>query len=323
MRLVFAGTPEFAASALAAIVDAGHEVAAVLTQPDRKAGRGMRLSPSAVKDFAQARGLALLQPPSLRDAAAQAELSAHFTEGGAEIMVVAAYGLLLPPAVLAMPLLGCINIHASLLPRWRGAAPIERAILAGDAETGICIMQMERGLDTGPVLSRHAIPIAARDTAGSLRRRLTALGASAVLETLAGFARGTPAPGEAQPSEGVSYAAKIGKAEAALDFTASAADLDRKIRAFDPEPGAFAEYAGNRLKVWRARPPVFAPPAPPLPPGTVRGSDGGGLAIACGAGGRDTLVVEELQKPGGKRIAAAQFLAQVSSPAGTRFTSAR
>ncbi len=323
MRIVFAGTPEFAAIALDAILNAGHHVHAVYTQPDRNAGRGMRLSASPVKARAAMQGIPIFQPASLRDPSAQEELAASFGKGGADIMVVAAYGLLLPPEVLAMPRLGCINIHASLLPRWRGAAPVERAILAGDTETGISIMQMDAGLDTGPVLHKIATAIDARERGGSLREALGKLGAEAVLEVLARLERGDRITAVPQTEAGVSYAKKIDKAEGRLDFAQGAPELDRKIRAFDPAPGAFTFFAGATIKIWSARPgrTQGADALSVLPPGTVRSVTAGVLEIACGADGRDSLLVEELQKPGGKRLATAQFLAGTPMGAGGRFAS--
>jgi methionyl-tRNA formyltransferase len=320
MRLVFAGTPPFAARALDAILRAGHEVVGVLAQPDRPAGRGMRLVPGAVKQRALDAVLPVAQPASLRDAEAQRALAAWFGDGYADVMVVAAYGLLLPPAVLAMPRLGCLNIHASLLPRWRGAAPIERAILAGDTTTGVCIMQMEAGLDTGPLLMQRNTQILARDTAHTLRERLASVGANAIVETLSALQRGDTLTSQVQATEGVTYAGKIAKADAALDFSQSAIELDRKIRAFDPVPGAFANLRGTTIKLWSATPRTHAAPA--LPAGTVRGCEDGHLLLACGVDGRDTLMVEELQKPGGKRLKAVQFLQGFALSPGERFEQA-
>ncbi|MFA7291293.1 MAG: methionyl-tRNA formyltransferase [Rhodocyclaceae bacterium] len=293
MKLIFAGTPEFAALALAAILDAGHEVALVLTQPDRPAGRGMALQASPVKQLAQARGIPVFQPPTLKDAAAQEVVYAV----GAEVMVVAAYGLILPQSVLDMPRLECLNIHASLLPRWRGAAPIQRAILAGDAETGVCIMQMEAGLDTGPVLLSEALPIAADATAATLHDALALLGGRLIVAALARL----PLPAAAQPGAGVTYAAKIDKAESAIDWARSAAEIDRHIRAFNPFPGAAARLDGGAVKIWRAV-PVSGCGAP----GEVLSADRDGIVIACG---EQALRINELQKAGGKRLSAAQFLA--------------
>ena len=293
MRVIFAGTPEFAAQALSAIVAAGHEVALVLTQPDRPAGRGMSLHPSAVKQVALAQGIEVFQPLTLKDAEAQAKVAAV----GAEVMVVAAYGLILPQAVLDLPRFGCLNIHASLLPRWRGAAPIQRALLAGDSETGVCIMQMEAGLDTGAVLLREAFPIAGDDTTATLHDKLAACGARLIVDALAGL----PLPAEVQPGEGVTYAHKIEKAEAAIDWTRSAAELDRHIRAFNPFPGAQAQFAGQTVKLWAAR-----PVAGQGEPGCVLTVDRHSVVIACGEG---ALAVSELQKAGGKRLPVQQFLA--------------
>ncbi|MDR2112627.1 MAG: methionyl-tRNA formyltransferase, partial [Candidatus Accumulibacter sp.] len=244
MKLVFAGTPEFAACALKAVLTANHQVTLVLTQPDRPAGRGMALRPSPVKEIAAAAGIDVFQPPALKDPATLERIRA----ASAEAMVVAAYGLILPPAVLDIPRFGCLNIHASLLPRWRGAAPIQRALLAGDAESGVCIMQMDAGLDTGPILRSGRLPIAAGETAGSLHDKLAGLGARLIVETLAGLP-GAPAP---QPSAGATYAAKIGKAEAALDWRSSAEELERQVRAFNPFPGAVTRLNGAPIKVWRA-----------------------------------------------------------------------
>ncbi len=303
MKLIFAGTPEFAAQALSAIVAAGHEVALVLTQPDRPAGRGMALQPSAVKKVALAHGIEIFQPLTLKDAEAQAKIAAV----GAEVMVVAAYGLILPQAVLDMPRFGCINIHASLLPRWRGAAPIQRALLAGDAETGVCIMQMEAGLDTGPVLLRGAFPIEATDTTASLHDRLAGLGARLCVEALGKL----PLPAEAQPAEGVTYAHKIEKAEAVIDWTKPAIELDRHIRAFNPFPGAQAVFGGQTVKLWQASPVAGSGPV-----GSVLAVDKKQIVIACGAG---ALAVSELQKAGGKRLPVQQFLAGHPLKVGDRF----
>jgi methionyl-tRNA formyltransferase len=303
VRLSFAGTPEFAATALAAIVDAGHDVTLVLTQPDRPAGRGMALQPSPVKKLALERGIAVFQPLTLKDAAAQERIVAT----GAEVMVVAAYGLILPQAVLDLPYLGCVNIHASLLPRWRGAAPIQRALLAGDSETGVCIMQMEAELDSGPVLLREAVPIAADDTAGNLHDRLAVLGARLIVAALGRL----PLAGEPQPEEGVTYAHKIGKGDARIDWSASAAELDRHVRAFNPVPGAQASLGGQAVKVWRA-----AAVAGNGEIGRILRVDRDSIVVACGAG---ALVVAELQKAGGRRLPVGQFLAGNPLAAGDRF----
>jgi methionyl-tRNA formyltransferase len=293
MKLIFAGTPEFAAQALAAIIEAGHEVALVLTQPDRPAGRGMTLQPSPVKKLAQAHGIEVFQPLTLKGAEAQAKVAGV----AAEVMVVAAYGLILPQLVLDMPKFGCINIHGSLLPRWRGAAPIQRALLAGDAETGVCIMQMEAGLDTGPVLLRGAFPIEANDTTASLHDRLAVLGAQLVVEALGRL----PLVAEVQPLEGVTYAHKIEKAEALIDWQRSAAELDRHIRAFNPFPGAQALFKGQTIKLWQAMPVAGSGKI-----GRVLAVDRKQITIACGEG---ALAIQELQKAGGKRLPVQQFLA--------------
>ncbi len=303
MRLVFAGTPEFAALALQAIVAAGHDVALVLTQPDRPAGRGMALQPSPVKKLALERGIEVFQPLSLKDAEAQARIAAV----GAEVMVVAAYGLILPQTVLDLPRFGCLNIHASLLPRWRGAAPIQRALLAGDAETGVCIMQMEAGLDTGPVLLREAFPILPDDTSATLHDRLAALGARLVVEALGKL----PLPATPQVLEGVTYAQKIGKAEAQVDWSQSAAELDRHIRAFNPFPGAQAQFGGQTVKLWRA-----APVEGSGEKGQILQVDRNRVVVACGSG---ALAVSELQKAGGKRLAVREFLAGHPLKTGDRF----
>jgi methionyl-tRNA formyltransferase len=303
MRAVFAGTPEFAAVALRAISAAGHDIPLVLTQPDRPAGRGMALQASPVKRLAQELGIEVFQPLSLKDAGAQARVR----EIGADVMVVAAYGLILPQAVLDMPRFGCINIHASLLPRWRGAAPIQRAILAGDAETGVCIMQMEAGLDTGPVLLRGTLPIGANDTAGDVHDRLATLGGQLVVDCLARL----PMPAEPQPEAGVTYASKLEKSEAAIDWRRPAAEVDRLIRAFNPFPGAQAALEGNGIKVWRARPVEGRGQ-----PGEILAAGKDGIVVACGEG---AILISELQKAGGKRLPAMQFLAGNPLAVGSRF----
>ena len=304
MKVIFAGTPAFAAQALTAIIAAGHEVALVLTQPDRPAGRGMALQPSAVKQVALAHGIEVFQPLSLKDAEAQARLAGL----AAEVMVVAAYGLILPQAVLDLPRHGCLNIHASLLPRWRGAAPIQRALLAGDAETGVCIMQMEAGLDTGPVLLREAFPISGDDTTASLHDKLAACGARLIIDALARL----PLPAAPQPAAGVTYAHKIEKAEAVIDWTRSAAELDRHLRAFNPFPGAQAQFAGQTVKLWAAQPVAGAGE-----PGCVLAVDRQAVVVACGSG---ALAVTELQKAGGKRLPVREFLAGHPLQPGDRFT---
>jgi len=305
MRLIFAGTPEFAACALAALHGAGHEIVLVLTQPDRPAGRGLKLAPSAVKVLAQERGFEVYQPSALKDAEAQQRLRAP----GADAMVVAAYGLILPEPVLAIARLGAINIHASLLPRWRGAAPIQRAILAGDARTGISIMQMDRGLDTGPVLAAESMPIAADDSSASLQHKLAELGARLIVSALARLERGQLHP-EPQADAGASYAAKITKAEAEIDWREAAPAIERKVRAFDPFPGARTMIRNVGLRIWRTQ--VTAAEGAP---GTILATGPEGIVVACGAG---ALSVQELQRAGGKRLAAGQFLAGFPLAAGER-----
>ncbi|MDE2147493.1 MAG: methionyl-tRNA formyltransferase [Burkholderiales bacterium] len=303
MRVAYAGTPAFAATALAALLEAGHEVPLVLTQPDRPAGRGLALQASPVKQLALARGLALAQPRSLRldgrwpeDAgAARQALQA----AAPDVMVVAAYGLILPPWVLEGPRLGCLNIHASLLPRWRGAAPIQRALEAGDAQTGITLMQMDAGLDTGAVLMAQALPIGPEDTSASLHERLAVLGAGLVVQALAALRRG-PLPARAQPDEGASYAPKIDKAEAAIDWRLPAAVIERRLRAFDPFPGATTVLGGQPVKLWRGR--VVPGQGEP---GRVLRADAGALVLACGEGALELLT---LQRAGAGRVTAREFL---------------
>ncbi len=292
MRIVFAGTPQFAALALRAILAAGHQVALVLTQPDRTAGRGLALHVSAVKELALASGIEIFQPQSLRDPVALDRLRAV----GAEVFIIAAYGLILPQAVLEIPRFGCLNIHASLLPRWRGAAPIQRAILAGDSLTGVCIMQMEAALDTGPVLLSGSLPIADDDNAASLHDKLATLGARLIVEALGHL----PMPLVAQLGTGVTYARKIEKSEAQLDWRLPAIHLARQVRAFNPAPGAMASFEGNAIKVWAAQAQAGC-----AAPGTIIAAEKSGVVVACGDG---TLRLTELQKAGGKRLAVAQFL---------------
>lgn len=303
MKIVFAGTPEFAARALAALYEAGHDIPLVLTQPDRPAGRGMTLQASPVKQLALSRGSEVFQPLTLKDEAAQEKLR----QLAPDVMVVAAYGLILPQAVLDIPRHGCLNIHASLLPRWRGAAPIHRAILAGDAESGVCIMQMEAGLDTGPVLLSASTPITAQDTSQTLHDKLAVQGAQLIVSAL----QHLPLPAVAQPEAGVTYAAKLDKSEAPLDWRRPAAELDRQIRAFTPFPGTTAVLDGAPLKVWAA-----LPRSESGAPGTVLAADKHGILVACGSG---SLLLTELQKAGGKRLPVAQFLAGHGVSAGARF----
>lgn len=293
MKLVFAGTPVFAATVLRGIIASGHHVLSVLTQPDRPTGRGMALHSSPVKALALASGIEVFQPPTLRDSAAQERVRVL----GAEVMVVAAYGLILPQAVLEIPRFGCINVHASLLPRWRGAAPIQRAILAGDIETGVSIMQMEAGLDTGPVLLSERLSITEDDTAGTLHDKLAVLGGRLIVEALGKL----PLPLSLQPEIGVTYASKIEKAEAPLDWRLPATQLARQVRAFNPYPGATVGMDGNTVKVWRAEAQAETGGSP----STVIAADKRGILVACGEG---TLRLTELQKAGGKRLPISAFL---------------
>jgi methionyl-tRNA formyltransferase len=314
MRVVFAGTPEFAAVALQRLHAAGFEIPLVLTQPDRPAGRGMKLQSSAVKTFALEQGIEVAQPRGLKldgkyaeDAAAARDA---LTAARPDVMVVAAYGLILPQWVLTLPRLGCLNIHASLLPRWRGAAPIHRAIEAGDAETGITIMQMDAGLDTGAMLLVERVRIEAHDTTATLHDRLAALGGRLVVEALELAACGGLNL-QTQPTDGVTYAHKIDKAEAAIDWRDAATVIERRVRAFDPFPGATATLAGETLKVWRAEGCAGGGR-----PGEVVAVDEAGIVVACGDG---ALRLTELQRPGGKRLAATAFLAGHPVAAGAAF----
>lgn len=319
MKVIFAGTPEFAATALDAIIKAGFEVPLVLTQPDRPAGRGMQLHASAVKQLALQHHIPVAQPISLRLDGKYPEVAKEAHEllraTAHDIMVVAAYGLILPLSALNIPRLGCINIHGSLLPRWRGAAPIHRAIEAGDTETGITIMQMEEGLDTGPMLLKRAIPIAPHDSTASLHDQLAKLGGEMVVDALQQLARGA-LQAEVQPEQGVTYAAKISKDEAALDFNMNALTLDRKIRAFNPFPAAHGKLDDTVIKFWRAE--VVANFDKPTRSGEVIDVSGDGIIIACNEG-NGALRVLELQKPGGKRLAANEFLKGFPIKAGQVF----
>jgi methionyl-tRNA formyltransferase len=308
MRIVFAGTPDFAVPALEAVVAAGHQVLAAITQPDRPAGRGLAAAASPVKQAASRLGIPVLQPASLKTTQAQEEIRGL----APDVLVVAAYGLILPQSVLDLPRLGAINIHASLLPRWRGAAPIHRALLAGDRETGISIMRMEAGLDTGPVLLREAVTILPDDTAGTLHDRLAALGARLVVAALDGLARGT-LTATPQPAVGVTYAAKLEKHEARIDWARPAADIERQVRAFNPFPGATARVRGAEVKIWRT---AVADGAGE--PGAVLATGHGGITVGCGAG---ALRLEELQRAGGRRLAAREFLRGFPLAAGERFES--
>ena len=307
MRVIFAGTPEFASVALAQLFTAGHEVVLVMTQPDRPAGRGMKLQASAVKQWAVSKGLAVSQPRSLRldgkypedaQAAQMAIAAAH-----ADVMVVAAYGLILPQWVLDAPRHGCLNIHASLLPRWRGAAPIHRAIEAGDTVTGVTIMQMDAGLDTGDMLLTQTVSIKPADTTSALHDKLADLGGRMIVQALDSVGQFKP---QVQPSEGVTYAHKIEKSESSVDWTLPAAVIERRMRAFDPFPGVsctMTSLAGSEtVKIWQAQ--VMSNTSQ-SPAGTVVGVDAQGVCVACG---KDALRITQLQRPGGKRLSAADFL---------------
>ena len=318
LRVIFAGTPEFARVALARLHAAGHESSLVLTQPDRPAGRGMALQSSPVKQWAASHGIALSQPRSLRldgkyaDDAAAAKLAIE--AANADVMVVAAYGLILPQWVLSLPRLGCLNIHASLLPRWRGAAPIHRAIEAGDLETGVTIMQMDAGLDTGDMLLTEKSPIAEDDTTGSLHDKLAALGGRLIVQALGLAERGALQPVH-QPESGISYAHKIEKAEALVDWSQPAEVIGRRIRAFDPFPGVQARLNGETLKLWRHESDCLSR-LEDVGCGTILSANADGVRVACGEG---ALRLTELQRPGGKRLAAADFLRGFSLTPGMRF----
>jgi methionyl-tRNA formyltransferase len=303
MKLVFAGTPEFAAVSLQALLQARHEVTLVLTRPDRPSGRGLKSQPSAVKRMALARDLPLLQPASLRDAEAAEAIAA----AAPEAFIVAAYGLMVPPTLLRLPPRGCLNVHASLLPRWRGAAPIQRALLAGDALTGVSIMQMEETLDTGPVLLQRSVPIAADDTGGTLHDKLARLGARLLIEALAT----APEPRPQNHAE-ATYAARIEKRETGIDWRRPAAEIERQVRAFHPAPGAQSMIEGTAVKIWRAR----AEPARQGEPGSVLAAGTDGIVVACGV---DALRVTELQRAGGKPLPAPAFLSGFSVARGARF----
>ena len=332
MKLIFAGTPVFAQSALQALQEAGHEIALVLSRPDKPAKRGQKLLASPVKQWAQSHGIEVWQPRTLRDP----DMTQRLRSVGCQAMVVAAYGLLLPPEVLAVPPLGCLNIHASLLPRWRGAAPIQRAVQAGDAQTGITIMQMDVGLDTGPIRLVRPLPIGRDETSGSVHDRLAVLGAQAIVEAI-GLLEADRLPMSAQPAEGVTHAAKIVKADGLIDWSHPAQAIVDQLRAFDPAPGCVAELArlpGTALKLWRARVvepmPQVMPQVPspadaqvgPVAPGTVIGMREGALRVACGgpdqAGAVDLL---ELQRAGGRRLSATEFVAGFAIGAGDRLQS--
>ena len=306
MKVIFAGTPDFAAAALKAIAAAGFEIPLVLTQPDRPKGRGMQLAPSPVKQAALELGLRVAQPEKLRN---NTEALQMLKEVEADVMVVAAYGLILPQDVLDTPKHGCLNIHASLLPRWRGAAPIQRAIEAGDAETGVCIMQMDIGLDTGDVVSEHRYTIQPTDTANEVHDALMNLGAAAIVADLQQLKTEGRLKSVKQPEEGVTYAQKLSKEEARINWNESAAVIERKIRAFNPVPAAWVEYQGKPMKIWRAE--VVAQQGRA---GEVLSCSSDGLIVACGA---NALKITELQPSGGKRMNIAAFAAGHTVEAGT------
>jgi len=296
VRVVFAGTPEFAERALVALLDAGHDVALILTRPDRPAGRGMHATPSPVKRLGLARRIEVYQPATLKPRTPGERIAA----AAPELLVVAAYGLILPQRVLELAPFGAINIHASLLPRWRGAAPIQRAIMAGDTETGITIMQMDQGLDTGPMLAQQSVAIEAHDDAGTLHDKLAVLGAQMIVRTLDALARGQSAAAMPQPEAGVSYAHKLDKQDMHLDWRRPAHVLACLVRALRPVPGALTLLAGEPLKVWEAQAVDGCGE-----PGRVIGLGEGGIVIACGVG---ALAIRRLQRAGGKRLDAAAFL---------------
>jgi len=304
LRLIFMGSPDFAVPVLAALIEAGHEIACVYAQPPRPAGRGHKARPAPVHAFAAERGLAVRTPVSLKKSEAEQDA---FVALAADAAVTAAYGLILPKRVVEAPRLGCLNVHASLLPRWRGAAPIQRAILAGDAETGITLMRMDEGLDTGPILLTERVPITPTTTTGTLHDALAAVGARLAVEGLAGLAEGRIVP-TPQPVEGATYAAKLEREECRLDWRLPAVDLERRVRAFQPFPGAWCEVAGSRVKVLAAR----LLPGAGQPPGTVVDD---ALTVACGEG---SLRLERVQREGKAPADAAAFLRGFAVPAGSR-----
>jgi methionyl-tRNA formyltransferase len=309
LRVGFAGTPDFAAQALTAILAAGAAVPLVLTQPDRPKGRGLQLTPSPVKELAIQHALPVLQPATLKPDAVRAEVLAY----PLDVLVVAAYGLILPPAILAWPRYGCLNIHASRLPRWRGAAPIQRAIAAGDTTTGVTIMQMDAGLDTGPIITELEIPIESRETARTLHDKLATAGAGLLVDVLARLARGETLPALAQPESGATYAAKIERDETTLDWTLPAAVLDRLVRAFNPVPGAQTRWNDETVKVWEA---LFLPIASVARPGSVVAVGRDGIDVGCG---EHVLRLVSLQPAAGRRMTAAAFAAGRSIVVGSRF----
>jgi methionyl-tRNA formyltransferase len=309
MNVGFAGTPAFAATVLAALLDAGFAVPLVLTRPDQPRGRGLRRELSPVKRLALDRGVRVEQPLTLAGGSVREMLGAVRLD----ILAVAAYGLLLPRPILGVPREGCINVHASLLPRWRGAAPVQRAILAGDDITGVTIMQMDAGLDTGPMIDAVRVAIDVRDTAGTLEAKLAVSGARALTSALKRIGAGESLPRTPQPADGVTLAPKIRTSEAAIDWNASALSIDRQVRAFHPVPGAYASFDGRLVKVWRAEPAALATGAPP---GAVVDFDAEAIVVACGSG---TLKLDEVQPAAGRRMPAAAFLAGRRLGRGARF----
>lgn len=299
MKIIFAGTPEFAVSALASLIAAGHEIVMVLTQPDRPAGRGMKLKPSPVKVLAEQHNLAVFQPESLKPLEVQEQIAAT----NADVMIVAAYGLIIPTTVLNMPVHGCYNIHASLLPRWRGAAPIHRSILAGDAETGVTIMEVVPALDAGAMVSKGVVPIGADDTTQSLHDALARIGADLMVQAMRDLEVNGTLPSTPQDETLVTYAHKLEKAEAAIDWHKSAAEISRQVRAFNPFPVAHTRFKGEVCRIWMATEAVFEKPLTATPGEVI--SVQGGLLVACGQG---VLNIMELQAPGGKRMNAQAFI---------------
>ena len=306
MRVIFAGTPDFAASALAALIEAGHEILVVLTQPDRPKGRGMKLTPSPVKTLALQHNLPVWQPENLKDEAVQQQLR----DLQADVVVVAAYGLLLPAAVLSIPEHGCLNIHASLLPRWRGAAPIQRAIEAGDVESGVCIMQMDVGLDTGDVLLSRNTPIMDDTTAAQLHDALAVIGAEAIVEALAKLPELIAVP---QPEIGVTYAQKLSKADAEIDWALGVKQIHNKIRALNPVPGAWSSLNGQVIKIWAS---TVLEQSNNAAIGSIIAADKQGIAVQTGEG---VVLITELQASGSKRMAAAAFVAGHADLLGQKF----
>jgi methionyl-tRNA formyltransferase len=309
MRLIFAGTPAFAAVALEALLHSAHQVALVLTQPDRPAGRGMKMVSSEVKRLALSHGLSVLQPATLRDA----DVVNSIAGLGADAMIVAAYGLILPPEVLSVFQFGCINIHASVLPRWRGAAPIQQALLAGDRETGVSIMRMEKGLDTGPVFTIERVRIESRDTSSTLHDKLAALGAQSIVRALAGIESGS-LQAEPQSADGITYAHKITREQARINWKLPAVELDRAVRAFNPFPAAFSFFDEQVVKVWDAE----IASGSPAEPGEIVAVSDAGIVVACGSG---ALCLTRLQRPGGKQLPVAEFLRGFPARPGQRFVS--